>query len=52
MADLGYRFPDYPVPPGETMASFLRQITWTSARASATGRIDDARGGRSPASST
>ncbi len=27
MADLGYRFPDYPVPPGETQASFLRQIT-------------------------
>ena len=25
MADLGYRFPDYPVPPGETQASFLRQ---------------------------
>ncbi|MGH9312123.1 MAG: PHP domain-containing protein, partial [Vicinamibacterales bacterium] len=27
MADLGYRFPEYPVPPGETMASFLRKIT-------------------------
>ena len=26
MADLGYRFPDYPVPPGETMASFLRKM--------------------------
>ena len=26
MADLGYRFPDYPVPPGETQATFLRQI--------------------------
>ena len=25
MADLGYRFPEYPVPPGETMASFLRE---------------------------
>ena len=24
-ADLGYQFPAYPVPPGETMASFLRQ---------------------------
>jgi error-prone DNA polymerase len=24
MADLGYRFPEYPVPPGETQASFLR----------------------------
>ena len=27
MADLGYRFPDYPVPPGETQSSFLRRIT-------------------------
>jgi error-prone DNA polymerase len=26
MADLGYRFPDYPVPPGETQATFLRKI--------------------------
>ncbi len=32
MADLGYRFPDYPVPPGETQASFLRQITDIGAR--------------------
>jgi error-prone DNA polymerase len=32
MADLGYRFPDYPVPEGETMASFLRKITQTGAR--------------------
>jgi error-prone DNA polymerase len=32
MADLGYRFPDYPVPPGETEASFLRQITGVGAR--------------------
>jgi error-prone DNA polymerase len=32
MADLGYRFPDYPVPPGETMASFLRKITHAGAR--------------------
>ncbi|HUK33312.1 MAG TPA: PHP domain-containing protein, partial [Vicinamibacterales bacterium] len=27
MADLGYKFPDYPVPPGETQATFLRKIT-------------------------
>jgi error-prone DNA polymerase len=27
MSDLGYRFPDYPVPAGETMTSFLRKIT-------------------------
>ncbi|MCC7107623.1 MAG: PHP domain-containing protein, partial [Chloroflexi bacterium] len=32
MADLGYRFPDYPVPPGETQASFLRRITEAGAR--------------------
>ena len=27
MADLGYRFPDYPVPAGETQMSFLRRLT-------------------------
>jgi len=32
MADLGYRFPDYPVPPGETLASFLRKMTGIGAR--------------------
>ncbi|HXE80855.1 MAG TPA: PHP domain-containing protein, partial [Vicinamibacterales bacterium] len=32
MADLGYRFPEYPVPPGETMMSFLRRITQVGAR--------------------
>jgi error-prone DNA polymerase len=32
MADLGYRFPDYPVPPGETAMSFLRQVTDVGAR--------------------
>ena len=32
MADLGYRFPEYPVPPGETMSSFLRKITQAGAR--------------------
>jgi error-prone DNA polymerase len=32
MAALGYRFPDYPVPPGETQASFLRRITEVGAR--------------------
>jgi error-prone DNA polymerase len=31
MADLGYQFPEYPVPPGETMASFLRKITQAGA---------------------
>ena len=32
MDDLGYRFPEYPVPHGETMASFLRKITQAGAR--------------------
>jgi error-prone DNA polymerase len=32
MADLEYRFPDYPVPPGETQASFLRRMTEVGAR--------------------
>jgi len=30
--DLGYRFPNYPLPPGETPSSYLRHITWNSAR--------------------
>ncbi len=32
MADLGYRFPDYPVPAGETAHSFLRALTLVGAR--------------------
>src|SRR5437763_15211364 len=32
MADLGYRFPDYPVPPGESQASFLRHLADAGAR--------------------
>jgi error-prone DNA polymerase len=32
MDNLGYRFPEYPVPAGETMASFLRKITQAGAR--------------------
>ena len=32
MNDLGYRFPRYPVPPGETEMSFLRKITDIGAR--------------------
>src|SRR4029450_84543 len=31
MADLGYQFPEYPVPAGETMASFLYKITQAGA---------------------
>jgi error-prone DNA polymerase len=33
LQDLGYRFPDYPLPPGETPMSLLRQLTWNGARA-------------------
>ena len=32
MADLGYRFPQYPVPGGDTEIAFLRQITEVGAR--------------------
>ncbi|HYL37959.1 MAG TPA: error-prone DNA polymerase [Bryobacteraceae bacterium] len=32
LADLGYRFPRYPVPPGETMNSFLRKRVEEGAR--------------------
>jgi len=32
LADLGYRFPSYPVPPGETMDSFLRRRVEEGAR--------------------
>jgi error-prone DNA polymerase len=33
LASLGYRFPDYPLPPGETPISYLRQMAWNGARA-------------------
>ncbi|HEX3553281.1 MAG TPA: error-prone DNA polymerase [Thermoanaerobaculia bacterium] len=32
LRDLGYRFPEYPLPPGETPSSFLRHITWNGAK--------------------
>jgi error-prone DNA polymerase len=32
LADLGYRFPDFPVPAGETLMSYLRELTWNGAR--------------------
>ena len=37
LTDLGYEFPKYPVPPGETMTSFLRQRTEEGARLRYTG---------------
>jgi error-prone DNA polymerase len=33
LKDLGYRFPDYPLPPGETPASYLRHVAWNGAKA-------------------
>jgi len=38
LEDLGYEFPRYPVPPGQTMASFLRKRTDEGARRCYTGR--------------
>jgi len=32
LADLGYRFPDYPLPPGETPIGYLRQLAYAGAR--------------------
>jgi error-prone DNA polymerase len=32
LEDLGYRFPTFPVPRGETQASWLRLVTWAGAR--------------------
>jgi error-prone DNA polymerase len=37
LQDLGYEFPKYPVPPGETMTSFLRQRTYEGAQRRYTG---------------
>jgi error-prone DNA polymerase len=32
MSDMGYRFPDYPLPPGESADSYLRILTYAGAR--------------------
>jgi error-prone DNA polymerase len=32
LCDLGYKFPEYPVPPGETMNSYLRKLADVGAR--------------------
>ncbi len=45
LANLGYQFPDYPVPAGETQASFLRRITMVGAR-DRYHPLDEAFGGR------
>jgi error-prone DNA polymerase len=31
LANLGYQFPEYPLPPNESPMSFLRKITWNAA---------------------
>src|SRR5579885_826483 len=41
MADLGYRFPDYPLPPGETPDSYLRVLTYAGARERWGGMLGD-----------
>ena len=32
LENLGYEFPSFPVPPGETMDTFLRKLTWFGAQ--------------------
>ncbi|HVN27619.1 MAG TPA: PHP domain-containing protein, partial [Candidatus Binataceae bacterium] len=41
LTDLGYRFPDYPLPPGETPDSYLRALTYAGARERWGRAIDD-----------
>ncbi|MSO50396.1 MAG: DNA polymerase III subunit alpha [Acidobacteria bacterium] len=48
LVNLGYRFPEYPVPAGETQASFLRRLTLVGAR-DRYHPLDEAFGGRAKA---
>jgi error-prone DNA polymerase len=41
LCDMGYRFPDYPLPPGETPDGYLRILTYAGARERWRGAIDD-----------
>src|SRR5579864_8483889 len=41
LCDMGYRFPDYPLPVGETPDSYLRILTYAGARERWRGAIDD-----------
>src|SRR6266851_3615027 len=41
LCDMGYRFPDYPLPPGETPDSYLRILTYAGARERWRNAIDD-----------
>src|ERR1700691_3094254 len=40
LCDMGYRFPDYPLPPNETVDSYLRILTYAGARERWRGAID------------
>ena len=39
LENLDYRFPTYPVPPGESQTSFLRKLTWIGARERYAGKL-------------
>src|SRR4029077_11615142 len=41
LCDMGYRFPDYPLPVGETPDSYLRILTYAGARERWRGAMDD-----------
>jgi error-prone DNA polymerase len=41
LTDMGYRFPDYPLPPGETADSYLRILTYAGARERWGAALDD-----------
>src|SRR5882672_8608173 len=41
LSDMGYRFPDYPLPVGETPDSYLRILTYAGARERWRGTIDE-----------
>src|SRR5208283_180438 len=41
LSDMGYCFPDYPIPAGETADSYLRILTYAGARERWRGAIDD-----------
>ncbi len=41
LCDMGYRFPDYPLPPGETVDSYLRILTYAGARERWRGAVDN-----------
>jgi error-prone DNA polymerase len=40
LCDMGYRFPDYPLPPNETVDSYLRILTYAGARERWRGAMD------------